>query len=183
MKKLRKVLPKSLRNALSFYFEFLVSPKQAFLDIAKFYTDSRNIKMITLKLFDTYGPNDNRRKLFNLLKNAALKNKPLAMSFGEQLIDIVYIDDVINAFILASKRILTIRDVEEFIVSSGKTISLKKLVEIYNEIAPKKVLVKWGALPYRKREVMIPYNKGKNLPRFVPRITFKEGLKKLFKRS
>jgi len=35
MKKLRKVLPKSLRNALSFYFEFLVSPKQAFLDINK----------------------------------------------------------------------------------------------------------------------------------------------------
>ena len=39
--------------------------------------------------------------------------------------------------------------------------------------------IKWGALPYRMREVMIPWNKGRKLPGWEPKIQIEEGLKNL----
>ena len=154
--------------------------KQAFEDIAKFYIDSKNIKMITLKLFDTYGPNDKRKKIFNLLHNASKSNETLLISKGEQLIDLVYIDDVIDAYFLALKRIQDSRTkIEEFAVSSGNPITLKELVSIYEKTAEKSISVKWGALPYREREVMIPWNHGVPLPMWRPKISIEEGIKRI----
>ena len=46
---------------------FYAATKQSFQDILKYYTDSKLIKSITLKLFDTYGPNDSRAKIFTIL--------------------------------------------------------------------------------------------------------------------
>ncbi|GAH74036.1 unnamed protein product, partial [marine sediment metagenome] len=70
--------------------------KQAFKDMLKFYVEASELKVITLKLFDTYGPDDPRPKLFTLLRKVADEQTELAMSPGEQLIDLVYIDDVIE---------------------------------------------------------------------------------------
>ncbi len=110
--------------------------KQAFEAILKFYAEATPLKAITLKLFDTYGPNDPRPKLFNLLKKVAEEQKPLAMSPGEQLIDIVYIDDVVDAFIIAAERLLNdkVEHYEDYAVSSGSPIKLRDLVKIYEEV-------------------------------------------------
>ena len=64
--------------------------KQAFEDMLKFYVEASKLKVITLKLFDTYGPDDSRPKLFTLLRKVAQEQTELAMSPGEQLIDLVY---------------------------------------------------------------------------------------------
>ena len=45
--------------------------KQAFIDMAKYYSDVFGIRFCTLKLCDTYGPNDTRKKLFKLFKSGA----------------------------------------------------------------------------------------------------------------
>lgn len=80
--------------------------KKAFEDIAKFYYEKDSISCINLILFDTYGPNDPRKKLFYLLKNTINATTPLKMSQGEQELDIVYIDDVIAAYKVAIERIM-----------------------------------------------------------------------------
>ena len=76
--------------------------KQAYEMILTYYMEVSPLKVVNLKLFDTYGPDDSRRKLIPLLQEAAEKQHTLAMSPGEQLIDIVHIDDVCNAFVVAA---------------------------------------------------------------------------------
>ena len=49
--------------------------KQAFWDILKFYIETTKLKVITLELFDTYGPNDPRPKLLNQLSRAIDKKE------------------------------------------------------------------------------------------------------------
>lgn len=156
--------------------------KQAFEVILRFYLETSPLKVITLKLFDTYGPGDLRPKLFNLLKKVAEEQKPLAMSPGEQLIDIVYIDDVVSAFILAAERLLSGKSEknEDYEVSSGKPIKLRNLVKIYEEVVGKKLPIEWGGRPYREREVMLPWNTGQALPGWVPRTALKEGIQAMF---
>ena len=41
--------------------------KQAFRSLLSFYLETSNLRVINLELFDTFGPNDRRDKLFNLL--------------------------------------------------------------------------------------------------------------------
>lgn len=153
--------------------------KQAFEAILKFYLETTPLRAITLKLFDTYGHNDPRPKLFNLLKKVAEENKPLAMSPGEQLIDIVYIDDVVDAFIIAAERLLNekTKHYENFAVSSGSPITLKELVKIYEDVIGKKLPIEWGERPYRAREVMVPWNRGKRLDGWKAKVNLKEGIK------
>jgi len=155
--------------------------KQAFEDILKFYTDSGFIRAVSLHLFDTYGPGDNRPKLFNMLKNASEKNETLNMSPGEQLIDLVYIDDVVNAFQLAGNYILKHDKIINEIhgVSSGDPGTLKEIIEIYNSISDKKVHVVWGGRPYRRREIMIPWNTFSTLPNFKCCISLRTGIYKI----
>ncbi|MDW7973330.1 MAG: NAD(P)-dependent oxidoreductase [Thermodesulfovibrio sp.] len=155
--------------------------KQAFEDILKFYVETTLLRVITLKLFDTYGPNDKRPKIINLLKKAAKENTVLEMSPGEQLIDLVYIDDVVEAYMIALDRLLNnkVKHHEVYAVSSGNPVSLRKIVEIYEEICGKKLNIQWGKRPYRIREVMTPWNRGAKLEGWEPKVSLYDGLKKI----
>lgn len=152
--------------------------KQAFESIMEYYVQACEIKAITLKLFDTYGPDDDRPKLFNLLSKAAMSGATLDMSPGEQLIDLIYIDDVSNAYVIAAQRLLDAKvgQHEYYAVSSGNSLPLKDLVQIYIEVTKKNVSVNWGARPYRYREVMDTWNNGKALAGWAPRVSIKSGI-------
>lgn len=153
--------------------------KQAFEAILEYYVQACGIKAITLKLFDTYGPNDPRSKLFHLLNKAATSEDPLDMSAGEQLIDLVHIDDVTEAYVIAAQRLLkgNITEHECYAVSSGHPLPLKTLVELYAQMTKQKIPVNWGARPYRFREVMSPWNKGCLIEGWHPKIDLGKGLK------
>ena len=156
--------------------------KQAFKDVAQYYVDAKGLKLITLKLFDTYGPNDIRKKLFFAIKNAAESGQPLLMSPGQQLIDMVYVDDVVAAFELAGLRLISAQCAsrEEYMVSSGNLISLKELVGLIVKMSGVQVDIEWGGRPYRDREVMVPWCGGETLPGWVPKMSLEDGIKKYF---
>jgi len=152
---------------------------QAFEAILEYYVQACGIKAITLKLFDTYGSDDPRPKLFHLLSKSAMSGDVLDMSKGEQLIDLVHIDDVIDAYLIAAQRLIIgkVTGQECYAVSSGRPLPLKSLVEFYAQTTQKRVHINWGARPYRFREVMIPWTNGFWIEGWQPRIELLEGLK------
>ncbi len=139
--------------------------KQAFMDMAKYYTEVSDIRFCTLKLCDTYGANDTRRKIFALFEQIAKSGECLKMSPGDQKLDIVHIDNVVRDFeALAEKLDKGEQLREEYVVSSGRQKSLKEIAKQY-EIDHQVILnIEWGGRPYRKREVMVPYI-GHQLPK------------------
>jgi nucleoside-diphosphate-sugar epimerase len=157
--------------------------KQAFEAILQFYTETTALKTITLKLFDTYGIDDPRPKLLPLLKNVAQTHQPLAMSPGEQLLDLVYIDDVVEAYHIAAQRILSEsrRKHETFAVSSGSRVSLQNLIKVFEKVSGTTLPIEWKKRPYREREVMVPWDKGETLPGWKPVFDLEYGLAQLIK--
>jgi nucleoside-diphosphate-sugar epimerase len=153
--------------------------KQAFEAILEYYVQACGIKAITFKLFDTYGPNDPRPKLFHLLKKAAASGESLNMSAGEQLIDLVHIEDVIDAYLIAAQRLLNDKVLahESYAVSSKKPLPLKKLVETFSTATGQNVKVNWGARPYRFREVMTTWRYGISIENWQPKVSLDNGLK------
>ena len=147
--------------------------KQAFEVLLEYYVEARELRVITLKLFDTYGPNDPRPKLLNLLKGLVNHDQRLAMTAGEQKIDMVHVEDVVRAFTIASDRLMQgkVLGMESYAVSSGRHLHLRELVNMVETKLVYKLPIDWGAKPYRKREVMTPW-RGKQLPGWFPERDF-----------
>jgi len=157
--------------------------KQAFEQLVQYYVETESIQTVSLLLFDTYGPDDPRKKLFTLLRQVERDGATFAMSPGEQLIDLVYIDDVVNAFMMAAERLMAGKVIghERYAVSSGKPLQLKELVELYCKVTGKKIPIEWGGRAYRPREVMIPWTEGVPLPGWKPLIDLAGGLLRMEK--
>jgi nucleoside-diphosphate-sugar epimerase len=154
--------------------------KQAFIDIAQYYIKARGLQVIDLKLFDTYGVNDNRKKIIPFLIENLDANETIALSAGDQKINIVYVDDVLSCIEMAVSHLYSkVVLYEEYAVGSSEVLSLKELVRLIENISKKSLSIKWGGKEYRDREVMVPWNNGERLPGWEPKISLKEGLKKL----
>lgn len=133
--------------------------KQAFITMAKYYTETSPLRFCTLKLCDTYGADDTRRKIFTLFDEIAVSGKVLAMSPGEQRLDILHIDDVVAGFVqLANMLQDDTTDLrEEYVLTSGQTHSLKEWAHLYEQRNNVCLNIQWGGRCYRQREVMKPY--------------------------
>jgi nucleoside-diphosphate-sugar epimerase len=159
--------------------------KQAFESVIEFYVQARGTRVITLKLFDTYGPKDRRRKLFSLLADAASKQQTLDMSPGEQNLDLVFIDDVVDGFCVAARLLLDGQVIgnRSYALSSLKPVRLKEVVAIYERVAGVTVPVRWGGRPYRAREVMHSWKTSEVLPGWTARFGLEEGIRRMLGKS
>lgn len=161
--------------------------KEAFIDIAKLYIETNRIKFVTIKLFDTYGVNENRPKIFNLWNKISKTGETLDMSPGDQIIDISYIDDIVNAFVLLANHMHSnnpdITNGAVYAVKAEKSYSLKALATIFEGVANRKLNINWGGRPYKEREVMIPWTEGEIVPDWKPKVTIKEGIKLILNHS
>ena len=131
--------------------------KQAAADLLRYYADARGLSVLTLKLFDTYGLGDTRRKLVQLLIDAALEGETLVMSPGEQTVDMTHVDDVVDAFIAATERLQSAREpLEESWFVSGERMTVRELAARVARGVGRPIEPDFGGRPYRAREVMMP---------------------------
>lgn len=154
--------------------------KQAFSTLADYYRDAAGLRLLELHLYDSYGADDPRKKLINLLKFSARSADKLAMSAGDQRLHLVHVDDVSRGVALACQRVLEWAPGERNIyrLPSQKAVSLRELIAAFNAANPKcPVKVIWGKRDYREREVFQPWEKANILPGWQPAIPLLEGLK------
>lgn len=160
--------------------DLYAATKEAFQNIIKYYVEVENIRCITLKLFDTYGENDKRPKLINLLNKFADEETELNMSPGEQILDLVHVEDIVEAYVVAYENLnkdLYLRD-EKYAVATEERYQLKEIIQLFEEISNKKLKISWGGREYRNREVMIPWSKYEILPNWNFKISLEQGLRK-----
>ncbi len=139
--------------------------KEAFIDMARYYVETSPLRFCTLKLCDTYGPNDPREKIFALFERIAISGETLDMSPGNQQLDIIHIDDVISGFSRLIGMLQSNEFIEnEYVLSSGKCHTLRELAAMYEKKSGKTLHINWGGRPYREREVMQPWQAGRVLP-------------------
>ena len=101
------------------------------------------------------------------------------MSPGEQMLNLVHIDDVCSAFEVAFNLLENNTNRHSiYAIANKESYKLKDLIKIFEKAANKKVNVIWGGKPYRKREVMLLWDKGSALPNWKPKISLEQGLKR-----
>jgi len=155
--------------------------KQAFECVLRYYTDLRGMSVVNLKLYDTYGPGDTRKKILQLMIEAARCERVLRMSPGFQRLSLLHVEDVVRAFLLAATRLTANEAVrtEQWAVRTEHAVSLRELACLVEEVMGRKLHVQWGAIPYRDNEIMDPWAGGEVLPGWVPRISLRDGVRQL----
>ncbi len=157
------------------------STKQAFESIIEYYSQMGNLQVITLELFDNYGPEDTRPKFLNALIKAYRTGESLNASLGYQRMDLVYIDDVIDAYQKAIELLMEDKIIghQKFAVSSGHSFSLRDLTNVLERLTGESILVNWGAVPYRDNQIMKPWNKRGGLPGWNSVVSLEEGVRRI----
>ena len=158
--------------------------KQAFSILAEYYLDASGLRLLELHLYDSYGEDDPRKKLINLLKLSADTADKLSMTEGEQRIHLVHVDDLSRGFAMACEQVRALPAGQRRIyrLPSQQAVSLRELVAAFNAASPvHPVNASWGERPYRQREVFQPWEAAEVLPGWQPEISLAEGLRRLWK--
>lgn len=160
---------------------FYSATKQAFIDILIYYNQAYNIPALTLKLYDVYGLDDPRNKVITYLIKCAEEDKEIVLSAGEQELDLVHIDDVVNGYLIASNLLMINKEKDLahniYSLHTGKKYKLKKIVEIFKKYSSKNLKIKMGLIPYRKRQIFkLRYNDRK-----LPNWKHKTNIEEFFK--
>jgi len=118
---------------------------------------SNDLICINVALEHFYGPGDDPSKFVTMILKEMLNNsEKINLTAGEQKRDFIFIDDVVNAFIVIIKHISTHKKgFYEYEVGSGSSIKIKFLVELIKELSECEVTkLNFGAIVYRLNEVM-----------------------------
>ncbi|MCR5716081.1 MAG: NAD(P)-dependent oxidoreductase [Lachnospiraceae bacterium] len=134
-----------------------------------------DLSVTVLTLFDTYGADDQRRKVFNLVRRLK-EHESIDMSAGEQKMYLLYIDDVVEGYLCALHQSVLKNCFEKFALRAKEPIRLRDFVERYLELSGKEVVIHWGARPYMALEIMDPTGFGEVLPGWGAKVSYEEGL-------
>ena len=154
--------------------------KKQFLEWLKFYGDPMQI--INMKLEYFYGLTEDNKKFVTRIIQKMLRNEDVDLTAGDQKRDFIYISDIVCAYSTMIEQLSKIPSPYfEIEVGSGSSVTIKKFVEKIKNISKSTSLLKFGALPYRRNEVM--ESTADILPMlklgWKPTIGLEEGLQKM----
>ena len=138
------------------YLNLYSLSKNHLLEWGKFYSMRNKIEFINMRLEHFYGSDDDDSKFTSYVINKCNSNtKTLQLTAGEQKRDFIYIDDVVTAYTTVLKRVNSHNKwFDEYDVGSGNSSSIKDFVEMVRRLTNSNIELNFGALPYRKNEVM-----------------------------
>lgn len=152
---------------------------------------SNQIQVVNFRIEHMYGVKDDNNKfipwLINTMKNG---DEQINLTSGIQMRDFIYISDIVNAFNLIIQKRESLSAWNEFEVGTNTFIEVRefvlKIAELL-EIKYNKVIIprlKFGAIPYRKEEIMIPKLNNKELIDlgWDYKVDINEGIEKIIKR-
>lgn len=135
-------------------YSYYAITKACFLQTLSYYTEKNYFKAFNLILYNVYGVNDSTKRAINYIIDSLGAHIPVLMSPGEQVMDFIHVDDVIQLCIELLKQTPSIPK-EDIHVGTGRGISLKETAHLISVLSGKQTNIQFGGLPYRDDEKMV----------------------------
>jgi nucleoside-diphosphate-sugar epimerase len=165
-------------------FNLYAATKTAAEETLRHYAN-QGLEIVSLRLFDTYGSGDTRKKLINLIVQTIKNGERLQTTEGIQEFGLMHIGDVLRAVeVVLDDEFWTNRtaSLATFDLAPLVKQSVREVIELACDIegVDPATLFDFGARPYRVGERMkLP--SGSTLPGWEPRIRLEDGLRELLK--
>jgi len=146
---------------------FYAATKQAFHDLMLYFCRCHSLRALTLILYDSFGRDDPRPKLWTKLLHAPSASR-FPLTEGRQYVELVHVDDIALAFIHAAKMLQAGEGTNgTYAVRSEERITLREMLERWHRKAGLDLELDWGAVPYWDGQVFHPW-RGEILPGWHP---------------
>jgi nucleoside-diphosphate-sugar epimerase len=143
---------------------------------AKMFRDLYDVPVVLLRPFMTYGPGQNESKVIPHVILSLLRGDAPKLSSGQQQVDWIYVDDVVDGFVAAA----CLPHAESRIIDlgSGTLASVRDIVEQLVRLTGASVEPLFDALPDRIHEPARVANlaDARTILNWQPRIALSEGL-------
>jgi nucleoside-diphosphate-sugar epimerase len=149
---------------------------RAFLD---YYSNTYNFKQTTVVPYTIYGGKDTQKKIIDLIYDSITSLASIELSPGEQVLDFIHIDDVVNFYLKIIDNFELLPKSTNLKLGTGVGHNLKQIATIIEEVTQKKTNIKWGAKSYRSSDVMYAVadiSVQQQLFNWNPLIDLKEGI-------
>jgi len=150
--------------------------KVAALFLTRQLADQAGIRHVWLRLFSTYGPDDNDGWLIPMLIIEMLSGRRPKTTLGTQSWDWLYIDDVARG-ILAATTTATTQGV--FNLGSGQAVRVRDVVERIRDLTSPDMELVFGEIPFRQDQIMYmqaDISRLKDATGWRPRVSIEQGL-------
>lgn len=134
---------------------------------------------VTLRLFSPYGYFEEPTRLVPYVTQCFLKAEQPLLASPKSVRDFVFIEDVVSAFLLASKTENVVGEIIN--IAGGKQQSVGKVVELLHELCNAKIEPRWQAVKPRAsepRKWVADITKARKVLGWKPRHGLQEGLRK-----
>jgi UDP-glucose 4-epimerase len=151
--------------------------KLAATKLSKIFYREFDVPVVVIRPTIAYGPGQGMEMFIPSMINALCKNEKFLMTKGEQLRDIIYIDDLIVALHLAAINDDSTGTIIN--VGSGKSVTIRGIAEYVGGYLGKKELLEFGSRAYRNFELMnygVDIQKAKRLLNWSPGWSMESGL-------
>ena len=118
---------------------------------ARMFNNSFGLQTAILRPTVVYGPGQSPRMLISMVMEALAAGRPIDVTEGKQTRDFVYVDDVVEAILLALVTPGLEGDVWN--VGSGEVVTVRDCLERIERITGTDGLVLYGERPYIAREI------------------------------
>jgi nucleoside-diphosphate-sugar epimerase len=148
--------------------------------IIDYYSKTYGFKNISICPFTVYGGIDKNKKIIDFLYDSLNSNYPIDVTSGDQFLDFVHIEDVVNLYLKVIDNHIRIPSQTIFHAGSGEGNTLKDLVVIMENESGLKANLNWGGKKYRKRDIMkaiADLKNSKEILNWKPEINLKQGIK------
>jgi nucleoside-diphosphate-sugar epimerase len=155
--------------------------KQAFEDMLSYYTAMHGFSAATLVLYDVYGGGDWRRRLIPAVLAALRSGEAMPIPSDDLALDLVHVDDVIEAFMVAAHLLIENPDQvagRRFAVAPERRCTLREVLAAFERSAGKPVPIKKGAWPAPAHTLTAPWQ-GPPVPGWQSKIPLDEGIRRL----
>jgi len=153
--------------------------KQDFAEYGRKTAGRTSICFVNVRLEHLYGPGDDSSKFVSsLVKNCVENVKRIGLTLGGQKRDFIHVIDAVNGLCMLMKKNLS-PGFHEYPLGTGQTTTIREFAEKVKFIAKSKTVFDFGALEYRKDEIMESFadnSKFLNLG-WKPRISLDQGIK------
>ena len=154
--------------------------------LAKLYHDLYGVRVIALRYFSVYGPHETYKKQYaNLITQflwAMQKNEDVVVfGDGKQTRDFTYVDDVVEANVMAARAAASNNGYGVYNVGTGRNYTINEMISMLEKATGKKAKLKYveNKIKNYVGETLADVSKADKELGFRAKIALKEGIEQL----
>jgi len=130
--------------------------KKSFSTILGFYKKKlKKINFYELMISDTFGKNDFRKKIINMLRTNYIKRKETTVVSKNLYVNLINVLDIVEAVkLILNKKIIP----KKYLLKNHTNFKIFELIKIFNKQNKKKIKIKWQSNRLIKYKIY-PYDK------------------------